>query len=169
MSGEAGWWARLAAGAVLALVLLATVSPERPVPRVPAAAALGGGVLAGLALYLAVARRGVLFPRGATVSLVAATCALLGLAAAGEEVVWRRVVLGELLRSGSILALAGSSLAFAFAHRARVGLHLATGAVFGGVYIATGALAACIAAHWVYNVLLLWISGRGRVGLGASP
>ena len=67
-----------------------------------------------------------------------------------------------------ILALAGSSLGFAFAHRAR-GLHLGTGAVFGGVYLATGALAACIVAHWTYNVLLLWLSGRGHAGLGASP
>jgi len=169
MNGETRLWARLAAGAVLALVLLLTVSPERPALRVSAAEALAGGVLVGVALFLAVARRGPVVPRGAAVSLVATTCALLGLAAAGEEVVWRRVVLGELLRSGSILALAGSSLAFAFAHRARPGLHLATGAAFGGVYLATGALAACIAAHWIYNVLLLWISGRGRVGLGASP
>ena len=169
MNGETRLWARLAAGVALALVLVATVSPERPAPRVSAAEALAGGVLAGLALYIAVVRRGPVFPREATVSLVATTCALLGLAAAGEEVVWRRVVLGELLRSGSILALAGSSLAFAFAHRARPGLHLATGAAFGGVYLATGALAACIAAHWIYNVLLLWISGRGRAGLGASP
>jgi membrane protease YdiL (CAAX protease family) len=166
---ETRLWARLAAGLALALVLVATVSPERPAMRVSAAEALACGLLAGLALYIAVARRGPVFPCGATVSLVATTCALLGLAAAGEEVVWRRVVLGELLRSGSILALAGSSLGFAFAHRARPGLHLVTGAVFGGVYLATGALAACIAAHWIYNVLLLWVSGRGRVGLGASP
>ena len=137
--------------------------------RVSAAGGLAGGVLAGIALYLVVARHVPVLPRGATVPLAAATCALLGIAAAGEEVVWRRVVLGELLRSGPILALAGSSLAFAFAHRARLGLHLATGAVFGGVYVATGALAASIAAHWIYNMLLLWISGRGRVGLGASP
>ncbi len=169
MNGESRLWARLAAGAVLALVLLVTVSPERPALRASPAEALVGGVLVGVALFLAVARRGPVFPRGATVSLVATTCALLGISAAGEEVVWRRVVLGELLRSGSIPALAGSSLAFAFAHRARPGLHLATGAAFGGVYLATGALAACIAAHWIYNMLLLWISGRGRVGLGASP
>jgi membrane protease YdiL (CAAX protease family) len=169
VSRETRVWARLAAGVALAVVLVATVSPERPAMRVSAAEALAGGLLVGLALYIAVARRGPVFPRGATVSLVAATCALLGIAAAGEEVVWRRVVLGELLCSGSILALAGSSLAFAFAHRARPGVHLATGAAFGGVYLATGALAACIAAHWTYNVLLLWISGRGRAGLGASP
>ena len=169
MNRETRLWARLAAGVALALVLVATVSPERPAMRVSAAEALAFGLLAGLALYIAVARRGPVFPCGATVSLVATTCALLGLAAAGEEVVWRRVVLGELLRSGPILALAGSSLAFAFAHRARPGLHLATGAAFGGVYLATGALAACIVAHWIYNVLLLWISGRGRVGIGASP
>ena len=169
MSRERRLWAQLAAGGVLALVLLASISPERPPPRVSAAEALASGVLAGVALYLAVARRGLALPHGATAPVVAATCALLGVAAAGEEVVWRRVVLGELLRSGPVLALAGSSLAFAFAHRARPGLHLATGVVFGGVYLATGVLAASIAAHWIYNTLLLCVSGRGRAGLGASP
>ena len=52
----------------------------------------------------------------------------------------------------AVLALAGSTLGFALAHRARPGLHLATGVAFGGVYLATGALAACIAAHLTYNL-----------------
>jgi membrane protease YdiL (CAAX protease family) len=104
-----------------------------------------------------------------SVSLALASCALLALAAAGEEIVWRRVVLGELLRTGPIVALVGSSLGFALAHRPRQGLHLGTGAVFGGVYLATGALAACIAAHWVYNVLLLLVSRRGQAATGGSP
>jgi membrane protease YdiL (CAAX protease family) len=29
-----------------------------------------------------------------------------------------------------------------------------TGGVFGGVYLATGALAASVAAHWTYNMLV---------------
>ena len=78
-------------------------------------------------------------------------------------------MLGELLRSGPIVALAGSTLGFAFAHRARPGLHLGTGAVFGGVYLATGALAACIAAHWTYNVLLLCRPGERASGSEPSP
>ncbi len=154
---------------MLAAVLFATVSPARPSAHLAAERGLAAGTLAGLALYLFVARRRPSGPTGTTMPFAVASCALLGIAAAGEEVVWRRVVLGELLRSGPVLALAGSSLGFAFAHRARPWLHLGTGAVFGGVYLATGALGACIAAHWVYNVLLLWLSGRGTAGLGASP
>ena len=34
------------------------------------------------------------------------------------------------------------------------GLQLGTGAVFGVLYVATGALAACVAAHWAYNALV---------------
>ena len=33
-------------------------------------------------------------------------------------------------------------------------LHLSTGACFGGVYLATGSLAASVAAHWLYNILV---------------
>ena len=80
---------------------------------------------------------------------------MLVVAAAAEEVVWRRVVLGELLRAGPLAALAGSTLGFALVHRTRQSLHLGTGAAFGGLYLATGALAASIAAHWAYNVFLL--------------
>jgi membrane protease YdiL (CAAX protease family) len=85
--------------------------------------------------------------------LVAAKQCLLGLWAASEEVVWRRVLLGELLFAGAAAALCGSTLAFALAHRRR-GLHLGTGAAFGGLYLASGILASSIAAHWTYNALV---------------
>ena len=85
---------------------------------------------------------------------------LLVLAAASEEIVWRRVVLGELLRAGPLAAAAGSTLGFALVHRARQALHLGTGAAFAGLYLATGVLAAAIAAHFVYNVLLLTLAER---------
>ncbi len=91
----------------------------------------------------------------------------LALAAANEEVLWRRVMLGELLRSGVVAALAGSTLGFALAHRARPGLHLGTGLAFGGVYLATGALGASIAAHLTYNLCLL--SLRARVEPSSEP
>ena len=79
---------------------------------------------------------------------------VLGLAALNEEIVWRRVLLGELLFEARSAALAASALGFAISHRARPGLHLGTGAAFGAVYLATGALTASVAAHWAYNVLV---------------
>jgi membrane protease YdiL (CAAX protease family) len=89
-------------------------------------------------------------------------------AAASEEIVWRRVVLGELLRVGPLAAVAGSTLGFALVHRTRQTLHLGTGAAFGSLYLATGALAASIAAHWAYNVLLLTLAAR-RARREGSP
>src|SRR5262249_38784799 len=84
--------------------------------------------------------------------------AFLAVWAANEEIVWRRIALGELLRFGMPAALLGSSVAFAVVHRSRVGTHLATGAAFRAVYLLTGALAASLAAPWAYNAL-----GRSRL------
>ena len=82
------------------------------------------------------------------------TSALLALCAANEEVLWRRVLLGELLFAGPAAALALSSAGFALAHRRARLLHIGTGSAFAGVYLATGFLGASIAAHWAYNVLV---------------
>jgi membrane protease YdiL (CAAX protease family) len=169
VNSSAWLWIREGAAAILALALLAALDPDRPMARMPLAGAVALGGVAGYALCLTLLGGRPTGPVAMPLPLVVASGALLGVAAAGEEVVWRRVVLGELLRSGPILALAGSSLGFALAHRARPGLHLGTGAVFGGVYLATGVLAASIAAHWSYNVLLLWASARARVEHGERP
>ncbi len=161
---------RLGLATVLALVLLVALSPSCPRLRFPFLAASTIGGAAGVLLYVLVTRRRPVLPSAAArLPLVVVSCALLGLAAANEEVVWRRVVLGELMRGGSVAAVLGSSLGFAVSHRARPGLHLGTGAVFGCVYVATGALAACIAAHWTYNLLLLWRTDRSRHDRGAPP
>ena len=93
--------------------------------------------------------------------------AILGLAAVNEELLWRRLVLGGILPSGALAALAVSTLGFALAHRARPALHLGTGATFGGLYLATGALAAPVAAHWAYNTLLLRRASARRAAAGA--
>jgi membrane protease YdiL (CAAX protease family) len=163
-----GFCLRLGLPAVAALVLLVTLSPSRPTLRLPRTESGALGVAAGLLLYLGVARCRPVLPRGAGRLPVALTsCAVLGLAATTEEIVWRRTLLGELLSAGTLAALLGSSLGFALAHR-RQALHLGTGVVFGSVYMATGAIAACILAHWVYNVLLLWLAD-GAVARGAPP
>jgi membrane protease YdiL (CAAX protease family) len=155
-------WCRLAFAALLAAGLLLILTPEVPHARLgpPAAAAAGGAV--GLLLYLAVARHRPYAPPLAPP--VVAAYAILVVPAVSEEVVWRGVVLGELLRAGPVAAVAGSTLGFALAHRGRPALHLGTGATFGGLYLATGALLAAIAAHWAYNVLLLTLAQRGRAG-----
>jgi len=153
-----GVWLRLAPVLVVAAALLVTLSPVTPRSRIPATGAAAAGATAGLLLYLAVARRrpAVRPARRGTIE----GWALLAAAAAGEEIVWRRVVLGELLWAGPVPALAASALGFALAHRARPGLHLGTGVAFGGLYLLTGALAAPIAAHWTYNVFLLGLAER---------
>jgi membrane protease YdiL (CAAX protease family) len=149
---------RLGIGVTLAASLLVILAPAAPARRLDPLAAMTGGVVAGVALYVAVARhRPYVPPR---VPAVLGASLVLIVAAASEEVVWRRVVLGELLRAGSLAAVAGSTLGFALVHRTRQTLHLATGAAFASLYLATGALAAAIAAHWAYNVLLLALAER---------
>jgi membrane protease YdiL (CAAX protease family) len=149
---------RVVVAVVVATALLVLVAPAEPPPRVgPVAAALAGFV-AGVLLYLAVARRRPYVPP--LVPAAVAACGVLVVAASSEEILWRRVVLGELLRAGPLAAAAVSTLGFALVHRTRQALHLGTGATFAGIYLVTGALAAAVAAHWAYNVLLLTLAER---------
>jgi membrane protease YdiL (CAAX protease family) len=151
----ASLWLRLGTGTVVALVLLLTVSPARPTAVVPLPVAVAAGLAAGITLQLAVSRRlPRLEPSLGSPGLSVVRLSLFGLLATCEEVVWRRTLLGELLRAGPVAAVLASTLAFALAHHARPGLHLATGAAFGGLYVATGALGSSIAAHSAYNVLV---------------
>jgi len=78
-------------------------------------------------------------------------------------------VLGELLGAGVVVALAASAGAFALAHRARRGIHVGTGVTFGALYVVTGALAASIAAHWIYNALVGAAVDRERAQGGPAP
>jgi membrane protease YdiL (CAAX protease family) len=149
---------RLGLALAVAVALLVLVAPAEPPPRIDPASAALAGFAAGLLLYVAVARRRPYIP--ARVPAAVAACGLLVVAASSEEIVWRRVVLGELLRAGPLVAAAGSTLGFALVHRTRQVLHLGTGAAFAGVYLATGVLAAAIAAHWAYNVLILTLAER---------
>ena len=130
-------------GVVLLLVLH---PPALPVHAAVASATLGGGAL-GTLLFLA--QRGFGRPRGSTIGLV--PVAILGVLAAAEELLWRRVVLASLLPLGIPAAIGFSTLGFALLHRRPV-FHLATGATFGAAYVVTGQLSAPIAAHWAYNV-----------------
>jgi membrane protease YdiL (CAAX protease family) len=159
----AGVWLRVGATTALAGASVVGLSPPHPELRTAPVAAAMGGAIVGLVLFTAVARRRPQVPPATLpFSLLVARWALLGLLAANEELIWRRVLLGECLRVGVVAALAGSTFVFAVAHRARPGLHLCTGAIFGGLYVATGVLAASIAAHWTYNLLLSTVAEPGH-------
>jgi membrane protease YdiL (CAAX protease family) len=149
------FWLRIAAVTALAVSLALVLEPPRPDPRVPGPLALAAGLVAGAVLFVGASRRRPsVRRRRAAKSLVVARQLFLGLCAANEELLWRRVLLGELLFAGPVTALALSSAGFAIAHRRARVLHVGTGCVFGGVYLATGFLGASIAAHWLYNVLV---------------
>jgi membrane protease YdiL (CAAX protease family) len=137
----------------LAISLWLALSPPQPPVAVAPALALALGAVAGTALFAAVSRRRPSFA-GPRVRRVVGRQVFLGLCAANEEIVWRRTLLGELLPAGSVVALLVSSAGFAVAHRRSRVLHVGTGSVFGVLYLATGVLAASIAAHWVYNALV---------------
>jgi ABC-2 type transport system ATP-binding protein len=142
------------------VALLLVLSPPRPDRRVPVPAAVAAGLVVGVLVSGAVLRREQVDRRAGelarrTLRLPKAKVALLGLAAVNEELLWRRLVLGGILTVGVLAALAVSTLGFALAHRARPALHVGTGAAFGCLYLATGALAAPVAGHWAYNTLLL--------------
>lgn len=161
MSARA-FWLRIAAVTALAVSLTLVLEPPRPDPRVPRPLALAAGLIAGAALFVAASRRRPsVRRRRASNSVVVARQLFLGLCAANEELLWRRVLLGELLFAGPVAALALSSAGFAIAHRRARLLHVGTGCVFGGVYVATGFLGASMAAHWLYNVLVAALFQRG--------
>jgi membrane protease YdiL (CAAX protease family) len=165
MNRAANLWLRVGVATAVSLALLLLVVPPRPEDRLPWSIAAGAGLVCGVALYMAVTRCRPLLPtrRGSAVIGIS-TQAFLALLAANEEIVWRRVVLGELLGAGPVVAVLVSSVGFALVHRSRRGLQLCTGAVFGALYISTGTLAACVTAHWAYNTLVAARVGRRVVG-----
>jgi membrane protease YdiL (CAAX protease family) len=162
MSDGTALWLRVAAITIVSAVLLFALVPDRPPARVPWPVAAALGVCVGSALFAAITRRRPrLAPATGSVPVALGKLAFLGLWATNEEVLWRRVALGELLHAGFLFALVVSTLGFALVHRTRRGVHLGTGGAFGAVYLATGALVASVAAHWTYN-LLIGASVTGR-------
>jgi membrane protease YdiL (CAAX protease family) len=163
-------WSRVAIVTAASFGLALWLEPPGPPRHVHAGAAvaIGGGV--GLVLFVALARRRPTIPRAAgSFGALLANVGFFGLWATNEELVWRRVILGELLVVGALPAFAASTVGFALMHRARPGLHLLTGGAFGAVYLATGALAASVAAHWTYNVLVGALAERELRRAHAPP
>jgi membrane protease YdiL (CAAX protease family) len=154
-------WGRVGAVTAAAFAVTFALSPAQPAAQLSASAATAVGGAAGLALFLAIARSRPRLPvRGASVSVLFAKVGFFGLWATNEELLWRRFALGELLDVGAFPAVLGSTVGFALVHRARRGVHVVTGGAFGAVYLATGVLAASVAAHFVYNLLVAALIDR---------
>ena len=154
MTPALGIWARTLGWTAFAGATLVLVEAPRPEPRTPRPVALASGLGAGALLYACVVRRAPIAALGPPTPKTLTRSAILVLWAANEEVVWRRLVLGEALRGGAVVAVAASSVAFALMHRRRRATHVVTGAAFGGTYVGTGSLAASVVAHWLYNTLV---------------
>ena len=146
------------------LVRLPTAPLRAPAPL---AVALPVGLLAGALLSS-------LLARGRLRGVPAALALLLVAVGASEEVLWRGFALVRLAVAWGIApALVLTTLGFAATHypalRARgVRIHLLTGAVFAAVFVATGSLAACAAAHALYNLLIVARRGPAPPAAAAS-
>jgi len=155
VSPGARLWVRLAAGAAVTVACLLALAPPRPSTHLSPAIACVVGLGCGVVLFvLAARRRPAVRAASRRWPLVCARLAVFGLWAANEEVVWRRVALGELLPAGVFPAFVLSTVGFALLHRVRRRVHLGTGGAFGVLYLSTGVLTASIVAHWTYNVLV---------------
>ena len=162
-------WLRVGLELSTAGALLVVVAPPGPATShtmLGTFAASATYLLLPLAVVAAVVRERAV--DGAWLRPALSRAGLLGLLAACEEITWRRVVLGEALRWGALAAWAASALGFALGHRARPGRQLATGAAFGGLYLATGSLTVPICAHWSYNLLVPSPATR-TLRLGCRP
>lgn len=161
MSPGVALWTRVMAVTATASALAFALAPARPAPQLSWSVAIAVGSAVGLALFIAIARSRPHLPvPTASVSVLLAKLGFFGLWATNEELLWRRVALGELLGAGAVPAFVGSTLGFALVHRTRRGLHVFTGGTFGAVYLATGVLAASVAAHFIYNLLVAALVDR---------
>ena len=148
----------------LAAVVLIFAPVPRIAPRVPTGTAVCGGTLVGLLLFSVLARR-LLPPR--VDARVAVAAPLVLLRAAAEEALWRW---GVLLALSPAVGLGGatglSSAGFAAAHGVRqtprqFASRAAAGGAFALVFVASGRLEAAVAAHAVYNALVVAASAGG--------
>jgi membrane protease YdiL (CAAX protease family) len=146
-----------AAGA--AIVAWAPVT--RPAPRIDLLSAVVAGALVGTAAFVVLARSLPPLGRPVVARGVALVAPVVVLGAAGEEAVWRFGVLQSLEPAfGASTAVTISTIGFAAAHLGRtpvhaLPVHLVTGSAFASAYLATGRLAAAVAAHAVYNLLVV--------------
>lgn len=147
----------------LTLLVLAVVAGWRPVP--PRAATLAAGLVGGLVL---VAIPLVVGPPSRAVTGVRpdpflAWAAVTALVATAEEAVLRGALLGALDEAGgALMAVIGSSAAFALMHVPLYGwgvvpIDLAAGVFLAGLRYLTGGTAAPTVAHLVADLATWWL------------
>lgn len=135
-----------------AAALLGFAPVQAPHARTSAFVAVAAGAAIGAAAYFLLARHSVAVDRQLLVPAIGA--------AFGEEIVWRWGALAGLAPLvGWPGAFGASTVAFAYRHTRNEGLvvYLVLGAAFGGALLATGRLAAAIAAHATYNALVVLV------------
>ncbi len=116
------------------------------------AAALPLGAITGASLFVALAAWQAKETAGRPTRI---QVGFLVLWATVEEAVWRRLLVGALAGAAGLgTAALASTVAFAATHRRGRLAHLVTGGTFCGIYVATGRLAAAVAAHVAYNLLV---------------
>ena len=159
-----GLWTRVAAGVGAATAALVLLDVPRPTDSVrPAGVAAALGVLAGVTLFVALARAAPSFEPASPTLRIARTGFILTWAGV-EEILWRWLALGALsARTGVPIALAISTLGFACMHSDNRRTHLVTGATFGAAYLASGQIIAAVLAHATYNTLLSESLGQRRL------
>jgi ABC-2 type transport system ATP-binding protein len=139
-----------------------------------AVSVVAGAVVAGALFCLLARRLPTLRVASGRRPAVAIGGGRLAVRAAGEEVIWRWWLLGSLVATiGAPAALGVSTACFALAHagwqgRRGVAVHLVTGSSFGAVFLATGRLAAAVAAHAGYN-LLVRLAVESETGRRRTP
>jgi membrane protease YdiL (CAAX protease family) len=175
VSSAGGWfWARAAGELALAATVAATASVSSPgLARLALLPSLLVGATAGLGLVVLLARRLPPSPRveRGRLRLVALKAAVIALGSWAEEILWRWCAIGALAPAiGVVPAYVASTTGFALAHAGRRArrTHLLTGACFGAVYLATGRIAAAVAAHLAYNLTVLLSVEACRAGV-ATP
>jgi Type II CAAX prenyl endopeptidase Rce1-like len=136
--------------ALVAVVLVAFADIAGPPPRLPELAAAAVGLAVAVVLWALLARGRDSPPRSLLVAAL--------VAGASEEIVWRWGLLaGVAPRVGWAAAFGLSTAGFAYRHTRdeRLYAYVVLGGAFGGVFLATGRLAAAIAAHAGYNALAI--------------
>jgi membrane protease YdiL (CAAX protease family) len=153
-------WEELFFAALLAAGIVSVGLPPvgAAVLALPAAPAVVLGAAAGAVLFRTLA--GPRVPALRLAPLAGRRGVVLAGRASVEEVAWRGFLLGALVTPlGPVAALGATSVAFALAHGATDGrprfVHVLTGGVFGGLYLSSGRLASAVAAHVVYNGLVV--------------
>jgi membrane protease YdiL (CAAX protease family) len=150
-------------GTGLAILAIATWTGERSNARAAAAGA-AAGVLVGVGLIvLAAVSRPDLMPALRPAAPFAAWVAVTVLVASSEEAVFRGALFATVDRlAGPFAALLLTTVLFAAMHVPFYGvsalpLDLAVGLVLGGLRLATGGLAAPLAAHLTADIATWWL------------